>query len=105
MKRARAGLVWSQTTDGRWRAVRAAVPPRTRSVRSERAPRPPSFRFRAAGAEDRPPAPAFVAELGDVVAAELAGELVGALSHRIGASAATTALVLGVLLTRKKRGR
>ncbi len=105
MKRARAGLVWMQDADGRWRAVRAAVPPRTRSVRSERAPRPPSYRFRAAGAEDNAPAPAFVAELRDVVAAELAGELVGAISNRIGASTAATALVLGVLLTRKKARR
>ena len=94
-------LVWLQTSEG-WRAVRAVVPPRTRSVRSERLPRPPSFRFTAAGAED---APSVVDELRGLAelrgVAELALDIVGTLSKRIGPE--PTMLVVGYLLTRKRK--
>lgn len=98
---ARHRVVLQQTPTG-WRAVRAAVPPRARSKRSERVPRPPSFRFTAAGREDSPSLVDELAgldELRDVAA--LALGLVGEISHRVGP--ATTALVVGLLLTRKRR--
>ena len=80
MKRPRAGqrgTVLEQGPDGRWRAVRARFVPRAQA-RSERVPRPPSFRFTAAGAEDAEQ----LAELAIIV------ELFGVAANRFGAAPA-----------------
>lgn len=89
----RPGVVLEQGTDGRWRTVRTRFVPRAQA-RSERVPRPPSFRFTAAGAEDDA---AQLAELAVVV------EVFGVLSRRFGA--APTALAVALLLTKKKKGK
>lgn len=100
----RGPVVWQP--DGRgWRRVRGRVPAEARSAHaSERVPRPPSFRFTAAGVEDSPRAsavarPAELERLGGELARELAREVV----DRLGVL--TTAVVVGVLLWRRKAKR
>lgn len=93
-RRARApNVVLEQQPDGSWRTVRARIVPRAQA-RSERVPRPPSFRFTAAGAEDDA---AQLAELAVIV------ELFGVAARRFGAAPA--ALAAALLLSSKKKGR
>ena len=72
--------------------MRARFVPRAQA-RSERVPRPPSFRFTAAGAEDAEQ----LAELAIIV------ELFGVAANRFGAAPA--ALAAALLLSSKKKGR
>jgi len=93
----RENVVWEPGARG-WRRVRARVPASPRSGRaSERVPRPPSFRFAAAGAEDaRRSRSSEVEMLGAHLAREVAREVV----ERIGGGWAVFALLA---LGRKRR--
>ena len=100
MTRPRPQSVWEPNGRG-WRQVRARVPGQPRSGRPSApwVPRPPSYRFTPAGAEESARAPR--SELAQLVGDHLVRELADEVVARAGRWA--VAIAVGLLVFRRRR--
>lgn len=104
MTRQRPQAVWEPNGRG-WRQVRARIPGQARSARPSApwVPRPPSYRFTSAGAEESHPAPAARSELAQLVGDHLVRELADVVVARAGRWAVAIAVGLLVFKARRKK--